>query len=76
MASLAQFESALISQRVRADMARAKAQGKYVAPPALTEVKQAQIHKLFAEGVLMNQISKRIGLACGTMSLFKVCFYG
>ncbi|SDY80060.1 recombinase family protein [Hymenobacter psychrophilus] len=35
MASLAQFESALISPRVRAGMARAKAQGKHTArPPA------------------------------------------
>jgi DNA invertase Pin-like site-specific DNA recombinase len=30
MASLAQFESALISERVKAGMARAKAQGKRI----------------------------------------------
>ncbi len=35
--------------------------------PALAEIKQAQIHKLFAEGVSMNQISKRIGVAYGTV---------
>lgn len=67
MASLAQFESSLISQRVRAGMARAKAQGKHVARPALAELKQAEIQKLFAEGVSMNQISKRIGVAYGTV---------
>lgn len=67
MASLAQFESSLISQRVRAGMARAKAQGKHVARPALAALKQAEIHKLFAEGVSMNQISKRIGIAYGTV---------
>ena len=67
MASLAQFESSLISQRVRAGMARAKAQGKHVARPALAEAKQATIHALFAEGVSMNQISKRIGVAYGTV---------
>lgn len=67
MASLAQFESSLISQRVRAGMARAKAQGKHVARPALAALKQAEIHKLFAEGVSMNQISKRIGVAYGTV---------
>ncbi len=67
MASLAQFESSLISQRVRAGMARAKAQGKHVARPALAELKQAEIHKLFAEGISMNQISKRIGVAYGTV---------
>lgn len=67
MASLAQFESSLISERVRAGMARAKAQGKHVARPALAESKQAEIHELFAEGVSMNQISKRIGVAYGTV---------
>lgn len=67
MASLAQFESSLISQRVRAGMARAKAQGKHVARPALAKLKQAEIYKLFAEGISMNQISKRIGVAYGTV---------
>jgi len=67
MASLAQFESSLISERVRAGMARAKAQGKHVARPALATLKQAEIHKLFAEGISMNQISKRIGVAYGTV---------
>ncbi len=54
MASLAQFESSLISERVRAGMARAKAQGKHVARPTLAESKQAEIHKLFAAGASMN----------------------
>ena len=63
MASLAQFESSLISERVRAGMA----QGKHVARPALATLKQAEIHKLFAEGISMNQISKRIGVAYGTV---------
>lgn len=67
MASLAQFESSLISQRVRAGMARAKAQGKHVARPALAKSKQEAIHELFKEGVSMNQTSKRIGIAYGTV---------
>ena len=67
MASLAQFESSLISQRVRAGMARAKAQGKHIARPPLAKLKQEVIHALFKEGVSMNQISKRIGVAYGTV---------
>lgn len=67
MASLAQFESSLISQRVRAGMARAKAQGKHIARPALAELKQAQIRDLYAQGLSMNQISKQIGVAYGTV---------
>ena len=54
MASLAQFESALISQRVRAGMARAKA-------------KQEAITQLLHEGLSMNQFSKQLGVAYGTV---------
>lgn len=67
MASLAQFESSLISQRVRAGMARAKAQGKHIARPPLAKPKQEAIQRLFDEGLSMNQISKRMGVAYGTV---------
>lgn len=67
MASLAQFESSLISQRVQAGMARAKAQGKHIARPALALSKQEAIYTLLEEGVSMNQISKRTGVAYGTV---------
>lgn len=67
MASLAQFESSLISQRVRAGMARAKAQGKHIARPPLNRVKQEAICHLFNQGVSMNQISKQLGVAYGTV---------
>ncbi|WP_246074115.1 recombinase family protein [Hymenobacter jeollabukensis] len=67
MASLAQFESALISQRVRAGMARAKAQGKHVARPRLVTAKQEAIAQLLSEGLSMNQVSKQLGVAYGTV---------
>ncbi|PHK39281.1 recombinase family protein [Spirosoma panaciterrae] len=67
MASLAQFESSLISERVRAGMARAKAQGKHIARPPLVESKQTEIARLYSQGVSMNQISKQIGVAYGTV---------
>ncbi len=41
--SLAQFESSLISQRVKAGMARAKAQGKQISRPKLHQTKLQQI---------------------------------
>jgi len=47
MASLAQFESALISQRVKAGMARAKAQGKLVSRPTLSKNIQKRIQDLY-----------------------------
>ena len=67
MASLAQFESSLISQRVRAGMARAKAQGKHVARPPLVQAKQIQIEELYGQGMSMNEVSKRLGVAYGTV---------
>lgn len=48
MASLAQFEGSLISQRVKAGMARANAQGKHVIRPPLPVV---------CKSALLNSIS-------------------
>jgi len=67
MASLAQFESSLISQRVKAGMARAKAQGKRISRPKLPATKLHQILELQKAGLSMNQISIRAGVAYGTV---------
>ena len=67
MASLALFESTLISQRVRAGMARAKAQGKHVARPPLAQSKQEAIAQLLRNGLSMNQVIKQSDLAYGTV---------
>ena len=67
MASLAQFESSLTSQRVKAGMARAKAQGKHIARPPIAKELQAKIIELQREGVSMNKISKTLGIAYGTV---------
>jgi DNA invertase Pin-like site-specific DNA recombinase len=67
MASLAQFESSLTSQRVKAGMARAKAQGKQISRPKLLPTKLQEILKLQKTGLSMNQISIRSGVAYGTV---------
>ena len=67
MASLAQFESSLISQRVKAGMARAKAQGKHIARPPIAKELQEKIIELQREGLSMNKISKTLGVAYGTV---------
>ncbi len=66
MASLAQFERALISERVKAGMARAKAQGKPISRAPIAEELQAQIVALAAEGLSIHQIGKQLGLGYGT----------
>lgn len=66
MASLAQFERALISERVKAGMARAKAQGKRISRAPLAEELQAQIATLYVEGLSIHQIGKQLGIGYGT----------
>jgi DNA invertase Pin-like site-specific DNA recombinase len=66
MASLAQFESALISERVKAGMARAKAQGRRISRAPIAAEIQAHIATLHAEGVSIHQISKQLGIGYGT----------
>jgi DNA invertase Pin-like site-specific DNA recombinase len=66
MASLAQFERALISERVKAGMARAKAQGKRISRAPLAEELQVQIAALYAANLSIHQISKQLGIGYGT----------
>lgn len=66
MASLAQFESALISERVKAGMARAKAQGKRISRSPIAKSTQNRIAELHTQGVSLHQISKQLGIGYGT----------
>ena len=66
MASLAQFESALISERVKAGMARAKAQGKRISRSPIAKGVQVRIVELYAQGVSMHQISQQLKIGYGT----------
>ena len=50
MANLAQFESALIGERVKAGMARAKAQGKRTSRPPIPEATRRKIAELHGAG--------------------------
>jgi DNA invertase Pin-like site-specific DNA recombinase len=66
MASIAQFERALISERVKAGMARAKAQGKRISRPPIPQPLQARIAALHAQGYSIHQISARLLISYGT----------
>ena len=67
MASIAQFESALMSERVKAGMARAKAQGKRISRAPLPAGIQGGIADLYHQGVSMHQMSKQLGIGYGTV---------
>jgi len=66
MASIAQFESALISERVKAGMARAKAQGKRISRTPIKKSIQVRIAELHGQGLSIHQISKHLGVGYGT----------
>jgi DNA invertase Pin-like site-specific DNA recombinase len=66
MASLAQFESALTSERVKAGMARAKAQGKQISRAPIAKQVQERIAELHAQGLSIQQIRKQLRIAYGT----------
>jgi DNA invertase Pin-like site-specific DNA recombinase len=57
MARLAEFERGLIAERVKAGMARAKAQGKHVGRPRIPPQKEAAIRRdLLAERSVRSTI--------------------
>ena len=66
MANLAQFESALIGERVKAGMARAKAQGKRTSRPPIPEATRRKIAELHGQGMSIKRIAKELGIAYGT----------
>src|SRR5882724_5649794 len=66
LASLAQFERALISDRVKAGMARARAQGKRISRAPIPLGVQGRIADLYRQEVSIHQISKQLGIGYGT----------
>ena len=68
MASLAQFESSLISDRVKAGMANARAKGKQIGRARIPKETQEMICGLLAESPTpsIRSISKRLGLGYAT----------
>jgi DNA invertase Pin-like site-specific DNA recombinase len=66
MASLAQFESALISEQVKAGKARAKAQGKRISRAPTPAGVQARIGELYTRGLSIHQMSQQLEIGYGT----------
>jgi DNA invertase Pin-like site-specific DNA recombinase len=62
----AEFERAMIVDRVNAGLARARAQGKTLGRPKVSATTEARIRALRAEGLGIKAIAKRIGCGVGT----------
>ena len=66
MGSLAEFESSLISTRVKAGMKRAKKQGKHIGRAKIDRKKQKKIEELLAKGYSVRWISQEVNVALST----------
>jgi DNA invertase Pin-like site-specific DNA recombinase len=65
MASLAPFESALTSERVKAGMALAKPQGKRISRAPIVQQVRERIAALHAQGLSIQHIRKQLRIAYG-----------
>lgn len=63
----AEFERAMIQERVKAVLARAKAQGKTLGRPKVTQQVEAEILKLRGDGVGQLKIARALGIGTGTV---------
>ena len=70
MAGLAEFESALIGERVRAGMARAKEEGKQISRPKIAIDIIKKIKTLRKEGKSVRSISKKLKVSIGTVAKY------
>jgi DNA invertase Pin-like site-specific DNA recombinase len=70
LASLAKVEAQKISERTRAGMARARAQGKHIGRPAISRKVREQIAKRFAAGETPYRIGKELGVDRATAAKY------
>ena len=68
MAGLAEFESSLIGERVRAGMARAKADGKRISRPPIDNKVATQIRRLRKAGKSLRVVAAELGVSRGTVA--------
>ena len=59
--------SGVLGERVKAGMARAKAQGKRISRAPIAKGIQVRIAELHAQGTSLHQISKQLGIGDGTV---------
>jgi len=69
---MAEFERALIQERVRAGLRNARAKGKHIRRPRLT-VDSEKIAELRRLGASWSQISRETGLSRGTAQRAMAC---
>jgi DNA invertase Pin-like site-specific DNA recombinase len=68
ISAIAEFERSLISERVRAGIAKARANGKPHGRPKVDEHVIQEIRRLRREGQSLNQIARQLGISHQTVS--------
>ena len=63
----AEFERAMIQERVKAGLARARAQGKTLGRPKVNQRIEAEILQLRKDGIGQLKIAKTLGVGTGTV---------
>lgn len=63
----AEFERAMIQQRVKAGLVRAKASGKQLGRPRINDAKRASVVALKKEGMPIRAIASETGVGVGTV---------
>lgn len=66
-AMFAELERSILIERVRAGMARARAEGKRIGRP-VRAVDLDELHRLCAEGLSIRQIGRRVGVPSSTVA--------
>jgi hypothetical protein len=69
LGSIAQFERAMMLERQREGIAKAKAEGKYKGRKPTARTRAAEVRELHAQGVGAVEIAKRLGI--GRSSVYR-----
>lgn len=67
MGVFAEFERAMIQERVKAGLERAKANGKTLGRPKLDAEKELKVRELHGQGLSLRKIASEVGVALGTV---------
>jgi len=67
----AEFERAMIVERVHAGLKRAKAQGKVLGRPRVREAKEKAIRRELAKGTGIRAVARKVGVGVGTVQRVK-----
>ena len=64
----AEFERAIIVERIHAGLARARAQGKRLSRPLTPEAAQERIRELRAQGMSVRRVAEEVGVSKSTVA--------